>query len=130
MADLFRYVVFDLEQDRNAAEFERYEDAHAIEEFEMFYCERIGSKNWETRTFHRYFLVKTALVVGCEYRRLPEPVGIMEDWQVRIGYRRFRMADPPIDDEAEKALEAEFDRIDALDVARIERWTNALKVDG
>lgn len=52
------------------------------------------------------------------------PVRLMDDDEVRLSYGYFRMCDPPNDEKEDAELEAEFDRLDGLDAARLARRGN------
>lgn len=109
-----RYDVYDMKRKRTVMEFESFSDELAFEEFGMFVREVIGGRAWETRTVDRYYLLRPE--DGDEI--------VAEDWQVRLDWERFFYGDPPANDAEMAELQAEFERLDAVDLERIRARAN------
>lgn len=116
MSETFEYVIYDYKRRRSVMDFRAYSDGAAIEEFSAFYREVIGGAKWEHRKVDRYYLVRVD-------KDGDTPV-VMEDWQVRLSFERFFLADPPSNEADLVEIEREFARLDALDVERIARRSN------
>lgn len=111
------YYVYDYRRDRNAFEFEAASDLVALSEFAEWYNSVVRPDRWEGRRLGRYWLF-------CVQRGLdgsllkPRPVSVDEN--VRLDKAAFFWADPPYDEASERRREAEFARLDALDMARLQ----------
>lgn len=124
MSELGVYVVYDGNRDRFVLDFRAFSEEKAREEFCVFYRNIVRSDRWEGRTLGRYVLVQLGTVVdGCEVK-FPRQRFLMWDDEVRLSWERFLLADPPEDDAALDWLEREFERLDALDAARLARRGN------
>lgn len=121
-----RFVAYDGERDLFVHEFEAPDDASARAEFGHFYRQKVRGDRWETRTFGRYFLYHVGFLTDGVPSSLEAPRLVMLDDEVRLDHRRFLFADPPHDEAAFQAAEAEFDRLDSLDAERLARKANFL----
>lgn len=134
MSDCYEYVVYDFRRKRIAAHFAVYAadwksaDELAKREFSQWYRMIVRVSRWEHRKFFRYFLQREGVRAGGrngEIELFPvKDSDVMEDIEVRMSYTWFRMADPPNNEAEEAELEAEFDRLDGLDAARLARIAN------
>lgn len=120
------YVGYDTKRDRFVMDFQAASDDVAKREFCNWYRAMVRPSRWEHRKLMRYSLCKLgyaeARVGPREY--LPKPLVLMWDEEVRMSHSWFWMADPPANASEDAELEAEFDRLDGLDAARLARRGN------
>lgn len=116
MAKLFSYYVYDHRRDRVAFEFDAASDFAASLEFFDWYNRLVRPDRWEHRKLGRYWLFAEQRSASGELLR-PRPVSVDEN--VRLDKAWCRACDPPFDAASEAAFEAEFARLDALDMARL-----------
>lgn len=121
-----RFVTYDAKRHVFIQEFEAPDDASARSEFSYFYRAKIGGAHWEHRKFGRFLLLQVGELVDGEPSSFPKPRVVMVDDEVRLDFDRFFLADPPPDAASEAEVWAEFNRLDALDAARLSRKANAL----
>lgn len=125
MSDDGLYMVYDFKRDLELQRYEGVSPEVAKREFGMFYREAV--RDWERRKFGRYYLFQIGRVVDGLPVMAEKPLLVMEDDEVRLTFNKLLLNDPP-NGEAEYAeLEREFDRLDAIDAARLARKANALK---
>lgn len=119
------YVAYDEKRDRFVLDFHAVSDEEAKREFVSWYRIMTRPSRWETRKLYRYHLFK----LGTAYRKDAEflfkrPVHLMSDADVTLSWDVFVMSDPPATPEEAIACRAEFERVKALDDARIARKGN------
>lgn len=124
MSELLCFSAYDGNRDRIVMDFRAFSDELAREEFSAWYRGIVRSDRWERRILGRYVLFRFARVVDGAEVKLPKPVVVMVDDDVRLSWSRFLLADPPEDDAAYEWLEREFERLDALDRERLARRGN------
>lgn len=124
MGERFGYFVWDTKRNRECFEFDAFSDEVAKREFSAFYNERIGTARWEARKFGRYVLFRGARYVDRRRVLIEDPLLVMEDDEVRLSAHRWFHEDPPATDEEFEADQREFDRLNALDEARLARRRN------
>lgn len=118
------YVNYDSKRDRFVQMFEAASDDAAKNEFCFWYRAVVRPSRWEKRKLLRYALFLQAYVENRVTTWLDKPVFLMWDEDVRMSHSWFWMADPPANAVEDEALEAEFDRLNALDAARLARRDN------
>lgn len=122
------YCVYDMKRDRFVNEVQCASDDVAMREFESWYRTMVRPSRWETRKLGRYFLVKIAYADSRSRNgpeeKLPKPVVLMLDDDVRMSWSWFWMADPPANEAEDAELLADFERMDAVDAARLARRGN------
>lgn len=125
------YSVLDFKRGQSVYRMECETDELAKAEFGWWYQNYVGMARWETRKFGRFVLAWMGFAdadgVYHEAGEGGEGKPIMLDIQVRLSYSRFRAGDPPGDAEEERELEADFERLDALDRERLELKANAIR---
>lgn len=110
------FYVYDYRRDRTVLEFHAKSDFAALEEFSDWYNRLVRPDRWEGRKLGRYWLFAERRDPSGELLR-PRPVSLDEN--VRLSLDWFLSCDPPYDDTSLAACEAEFRRLDALDMARL-----------
>ncbi|AXH77936.1 MAG: hypothetical protein [Microviridae sp.] len=121
------YEVYDIERDLVRHEFECLDDDSARKEFSAWFNMQMRGDvfDWETRPLAECFLVHVADVSADGGIRFLSPSRpMMADWEVRLSFIAFRMNDPPTTESEAEACLAEFNRLDALDVARLDDMRN------
>lgn len=120
------YVAYDSKRDRFELQFRASSDEAAKREFCSFFREFIRPSRWEKRKLGRFSLFKLGHQEGPNdpVVKLPKPVCLMLDEDVRMDWQWFWMAEPPASEEDDKWLAAEYARLDALDAERIARRGN------
>jgi hypothetical protein len=121
-----RFVTYDAKRHVFIQEFEAPDDESARSEFSYFYRAKVGGDGWEHRKFGRFVLLQVGLLVDGVASSFDKPRVVMLDDEVRLDFYRFLLADPPQDDDGFVQAQAEFDRLDALDLARLARKSNAI----
>lgn len=116
-----RYYVYDFRRNSEAEEFWCESDELAVEEFAVWFNMVVSS--WETRTLGRYFLFRDEVDAHGEWVPPSSFLGVDED--VRLNRHWFFMRNPPHCEAAERALVAEFDRLDKVDADRLIERGNA-----
>lgn len=125
MSDDGVYMVYDFKRDLELQRYEGVSPEVAMREFSLFYREAV--RDWERRKFGRYYLFKIGVVLDGLPVLAEKPSLVMEDDEVRLTFHKLFMGDPPNGEAEYAALEREFERLDALDAARLARKANALK---
>lgn len=124
MSERRSYVVYDKKRKRHALEFDAFGDDVAKREFSSWYNIVVRPSRWEARKLGRYFLFRVADFEDGKPVFYERPLRLMDDDEVRLSYQYFRACDPPNDEADDREVEAEFDRLDALDAARLARRGN------
>lgn len=119
MSIRFHYAIYDEKRDRYVKIFDADGDKSAMEEFCFTYRMLVRPPNWEKRKLGRYFLVGNGKTEAGVFKADNSVRVVMQDVEVRLEYEWFRMEDPPHDDAASAALDAEYARLDAIDEARL-----------
>ena len=125
MSDDGLYMVYDFKRDLELQRYEGVSPEVAKREFALFYREAV--RDWERRKFGRYYLFRIGAIVDGLPVMAEKPSLVMEDDEVRLTFHKLFMGDPPNGEAEFAALEREFERLDALDAARLARKANALK---
>lgn len=115
------FYVYDVRRNRRAHELDCDEPELARAEFCAWYNIMIRPERWEQRSLGRYFLYE--VVRDAEGNRVAVPF-LMSDEDVRADREYFRMCDPPHDAAAVAVFEADFARLDAIDLARLKARGN------
>lgn len=116
------YEVYDIERDLVLHVIECLDEDSARSEFSAWFNMQMRADvfDWETRPLAEVFLVYVGdWSADDEFRVLSPSKPIMADFQVRLSFTAFRMNDPPTTEEEAAACVAEFERLDALDQARL-----------
>lgn len=122
MSDPTTYFVFDFSRDAVVHEFDAFSDFSAMEEFDEWYNLLIGAGRWEKRTLGRYWLFARQF---SDTGELAEPRHVSLDEDVRLDEEYFFLSSAPASDAEWEACEAEFRRLDDLDMVRIQERGNA-----
>lgn len=112
------YYIYDYRRDRVASEFFASGDLAACEEFSEWYNLLVRPDRWEGRTLGRYWLFERQ---HDAQGRLVQPRPVSVDENVRLDHEYFFLAFPPNSATEEAARQAEFDRLDGLDLLRLGR---------
>lgn len=120
------YVAYDSKRDRFELQFHAASDDAAKREFCSWFREFIRPSRWEKRKVGRFTLWKlgTAENMNGEVVKLPKPVILMFDDEVRMDWQWFWMSDPPACEADDEWLKAEFARLDGIDAERLARRGN------
>lgn len=120
------YLAYDVKRDRFVMDFQAADDAAAKEEFSSWYRTTTRLSRWEHRKLLRYNLwrIGEADSRNGPERKLPKPLLLMWDEEVRLSWSWFWMSDPPCNEEEDEWSRREFERLDALDAARLARRGN------
>lgn len=116
MVDVKEYYVYDYRRDRSVMEFEAEGDEVAIREFADWYNRVVRPDRWEGRRLGRYWLFE---FIRNSAGELIEPRPLSVDENIRLSRMWMFVCDPPHDAEAWAAQDAEYARLDGLDVARL-----------
>lgn len=113
-----RFYVLDVRRDRDCHWIEAASEDLAREEFSSWYNRVVRPDRWEKRKLGRYWLMAERRDASGELLDF-KACFICNDEDVRLDADYFRMCDPPFDEANTLECEAEFSRLDGLDVARL-----------